>query len=91
MPPTLFHDALIAEATIFTRGLFVMTFLRHGLPVVSIPEQCHVTFVRHDVINDFGLAQSQRAFLAVWTLAQRMRPQESFACLLPFVPIAALS
>jgi hypothetical protein len=66
-----------------------MALLGHRLPVISIPEQCHITAMRNYVVNHRCLAQSQLALLAFLALTQRMLPQESLTGLLPLVPITA--
>jgi hypothetical protein len=57
------------------------------LPVAAIPEKNHVAFVRDDVVN---LSRCYDFAGSIVLSTERVLNQETFACLLPLVVVAAL-
>lgn len=66
----------------------VMARLAKRLPVLSIPKQLQVTFVRLNVVNNRGWNHTTKVHVH---LAKRMLTQEHQPGLLPLVAIPSLS
>jgi hypothetical protein len=83
----LFSAPGIAETTILGSRFAGVAWATQALPVVPIPEEGHVTFMRDDVVNI-----SRRDYLACLLAAptQRMLGQPTCPSLLPLVVVVAL-
>lgn len=64
-----------------------MAWTTQALPVVTIPEQGHVTFVRDDVVN---IRRRDHLAYLLAASAQRMLVQPTCPSLLPHVVVVAL-
>jgi len=82
IPPPSSGSVLIfpREISVLAGCLLIVTLLAQRLPIVTIPEELHVSTMRNDMIHDLctGILTVP---LALST--ERMCMKESFACLLP--------
>ena len=68
------------EAAVLASGFCIVAALAQRLPVALVPEECPVTFVRLDVIDDRG---GDRPAMALAFGAQRMPAKVQGTCLAP--------
>lgn len=76
-----------SKAAVFGGCLAVVTWLAQRLPVLTIPEQSIVTFVRHDVVDHSRCGDQAIAFTLS---AERMLIQKPNTSLAPAACVATL-
>jgi hypothetical protein len=83
----LFSAPGIAETTVLGGRFAGVARTTQALPVVTIPEQGHVTFVRDDVVN---IRRRDHLASLLAASAQRMLGQPTSPGLLPLIVVVAL-
>lgn len=77
----------MTEPTVFSGGFAVVTLFAKRLPILPVPKQRLVAFMRLNVVNNLRCFDYSLCFTHN---AQRMLLQKGLRCFLPFVRVAAL-
>lgn len=87
-PPPKSASICVSWAAVLASGLFIVARLTETLPVLLVPEQCHVAAMRSYVVNHCCLC----VFAMSHALhAKRMFFEECFACWPPSAVVASLA